>query len=136
MTKKGTKQAVSARTSAPADAALGLRIRQARNEAKLSQEELGNALGVTFQQIQKYEKGTNRLTAPRLVQLSKTLGKPISFFIEEAKYKPNSRGEKIAEFLATRNGSQLLDVMVDLKPDLQAQVISVAKALARHLEAA
>ena len=127
---------VMPRASKPADVALGLRIKQARNEAKLSQEELGVALGVSFQQVQKYEKGTNRLTAPRLVEVSRLLGKPISFFIEEAKYKPNSRGERIAQFMASRNGSALLDAVVDLKPELQAQVISVAKALARHLEAA
>jgi transcriptional regulator with XRE-family HTH domain len=135
MTRKGTKQ-TNIRSSAPADKVLGLKIRAARNDAKMSQEDLGTALGVSFQQVQKYEKGTNRVASSRLVEIAKHLQKPLSYFLDEAKYKPNSRGEKLAEMAASREGHMVLEAMVDMNPDMRAQVISVARALARQAEAA
>lgn len=62
------------RTPNPDDVALGAAIRQRRMIAGISQEKLGDAIGVTFQQIQKYEKGTNRVSWSRLVQIAKALG--------------------------------------------------------------
>jgi transcriptional regulator with XRE-family HTH domain len=61
----------------PVDKAVGARVRELRIRAGVSQVELGRALGVSFQQIQKYEKGSNRMGASRLVQVSQTLGVPV-----------------------------------------------------------
>ena len=65
------------------DAHVGLRIRAARLAAGLSQARLGHELGVTFQQVQKYEKGSNRVGASRLSDAAKILSVPVSFFFED-----------------------------------------------------
>lgn len=66
------------------DRHIGLKVRARRLEAGLSQERLGLALGVTFQQVQKYEKGSNRMGASRLQQAALALGVPVSHFYEGA----------------------------------------------------
>lgn len=68
----------------PIDQHVGSRVRLRRVMLGLSQEKLGNALGVTFQQVQKYEKGSNRIGASRLQAISKLLDAPPSFFFEGA----------------------------------------------------
>ncbi len=67
----------------PIDAHVGTRVRLRRTLLGLSQEKLGAALGLTFQQVQKYERGVNRIGASRLYSLSKVLDVPISFFYED-----------------------------------------------------
>ena len=64
------------------DVHVGLRIRAARLAAGLSQERLGTALGITFQQVQKYEKGANRVGAGRLSDIARVLAVPVSYFFE------------------------------------------------------
>ena len=66
----------------PVDRHVGGRLRMRRMMLPMSQEKLGGALGLTFQQIQKYEKGTNRIGASRLQQISQILQVPVSFFFE------------------------------------------------------
>jgi transcriptional regulator with XRE-family HTH domain len=68
----------------PVDRYVGHRVRVRRLLVGVSQERLGDALGVTFQQVQKYEKGANRISASRLQQISEMLGVPVSFFYEGA----------------------------------------------------
>lgn len=70
------------KTADSIDAHIGGRVRLRRMTAGVSQEQLGAALGVTFQQIQKYEKGLNRIGAGRLYRISQVLDAPISFFYE------------------------------------------------------
>lgn len=65
------------------DAHVGTRVRMRRTLLGLSQEKLGDALGLTFQQVQKYERGVNRIGASRLFQLSLILDVPVSFFFED-----------------------------------------------------
>lgn len=67
----------------PIDAHVGLRLRQRRILLGLSQERLAAALGLTFQQVQKYERGANRVSASRLYELSRVLEVPIGYFFEE-----------------------------------------------------
>jgi transcriptional regulator with XRE-family HTH domain len=67
----------------PVDVHVGRRIRLRRNVLGLSQEKLADALGVTFQQVQKYERGANRISASRLFQLGKILSVPIQFFYDD-----------------------------------------------------
>src|ERR1700728_3077030 len=68
----------------PVDKHVGSRVRMRRMMLAMSQEKLGDALGLTFQQVQKYEKGTNRIGASRLSQISHILQVPVSFFFEGA----------------------------------------------------
>jgi transcriptional regulator with XRE-family HTH domain len=65
------------------DLAVGRRIRARRIERGMTQEKLGNTLGVTFQQVQKYEKGDNRIGAGRLQQIAEALEVPVAFFFDE-----------------------------------------------------
>ncbi|HTZ35827.1 MAG TPA: helix-turn-helix transcriptional regulator [Stellaceae bacterium] len=67
----------------PTDVRVGARVRLRRNMLGLSQEKLGEAIGLTFQQVQKYERGANRIGASRLYQLGEVLGVPISFFYDQ-----------------------------------------------------
>jgi transcriptional regulator with XRE-family HTH domain len=67
----------------PIDVLVGSRVRLRRNMLGLSQEKLGGAIGLTFQQVQKYERGANRIGASRLHDLSRALDVPVSFFFDE-----------------------------------------------------
>ena len=67
----------------PIDVHVGSRVRLRRNMLGLSQEKLGEAIGLTFQQVQKYERGANRIGASRLMELSSVLDVPVSFFFDE-----------------------------------------------------
>jgi transcriptional regulator with XRE-family HTH domain len=74
---------MSAKTPSHVDHQVGRRIRQARRDAKLTQGQLGDLIGLTFQQVQKYEKGVNRVSAGTLYEISKVLGLHISWFFDE-----------------------------------------------------
>src|SRR6516162_2502023 len=76
------KAVVTAKAPNPTDKHVGSRVRMRRLMLAMSQEKLGAALGLTFQQVQKYEKGTNRMGASRLQQMSHILQVPIEFFFE------------------------------------------------------
>lgn len=119
------------RAPTAADKVLGTKIRQARNLAKMSQQELGEKLGVSFQQIQKYEKGMNRVGGTRLVDLAKAVEKPVSYFLEEVDYKPGSKGEKIALFVASREGTAICEILADMHPDVRSEFLGMCRALAR-----
>lgn len=102
----------------PIDAHVGTRVRLRRMLLGMSQEKLGEHLGLTFQQVQKYEKGVNRIGASRLFDLARVLGVPVQFFYDEA---PADHGEVamapgfgerptesyVVEFLSTREGLEL-----------------------------
>src|SRR5437660_5546493 len=81
----------------PIDKYVGSRVRMRRMMLSMSQEKLGDALGLTFQQVQKYEKGTNRIGASRLQQISLILQVPVSFFFEGAPSPPGRPGGFAAE---------------------------------------
>src|SRR5271165_6286229 len=67
----------------PVDGAVGQRLREARLLAGLSQTDLAKSLGISFQAVQKYESGENRLSASRLLAAAEFVGKPVSFFFDE-----------------------------------------------------
>ena len=93
----------------PIDKHVGSRVRMRRMLAGVSQEKLGEALGLTFQQVQKYEKGSNRISASRLQQIAKMLDVPVSFFFDgaptgdmpEPGFADSAATTYISEFLAT-----------------------------------
>ncbi|MEM9972165.1 MAG: helix-turn-helix transcriptional regulator [Pseudomonadota bacterium] len=80
------------KTPHPVDVHVGSRVKVRRTMIGMSQEKLGEALGLTFQQVQKYEKGTNRIGASRLFQIAKTLDVPISFLFEGVGGTSRSQG--------------------------------------------
>ena len=86
---------MSAKTPSHVDHQVGRRIRQARREAKLTQEQLGNMIGLTFQQVQKYEKGVNRVSAGTLYEISQVLDLPISWFFDEDVVKSARRNAMV-----------------------------------------
>src|SRR3984957_10252816 len=115
------------RGATPVDAHIGQKIRTRRNLLRLSQTELADAAGITFQQIQKYEKGVNRVGASRLQQFSDALGVPPSYFFEGAptigkKQPAPQEGElsehSIVSFLGTREGAALVRGFLAIKEKL------------------
>jgi|SRR5882724_628347 len=83
--KKSGNGKQNIRSATKPDKQLGMRIRLRRVEQKMSQAELGDKLGVSFQQVQKYEKGINRVGASRLVQIAAILEVPVTFFYDDDK---------------------------------------------------
>lgn len=93
----------------PADAHVGARIRMRRMILGISQEKLGMALGVTFQQVQKYEKGATRVGAGRLLEIANYLGVPVSYFFETAVLEAiETRGPSGAVIAATNEFDQFV----------------------------
>src|SRR3982074_2500536 len=78
----------------PIDKHVGSRVRMRRMMLSMSQTDLGDALGLTFQQVQKYEKGTNRVGASRLQHISQILQVPVAFFFEGAPHQPGQQGPR------------------------------------------
>lgn len=105
---------------------------------KMSQEKLGEALGLTFQQVQKYEKGTNRVGASRLQQISQTLNVPPSYFFEGAPAggaSPQGFEEDssryVVDFLSTAEGLHLNRAFARIKdPKVRKKVLDLINALA------
>ena len=81
----------------PVDIHVGSRVRLRRTLLGMSQEKLGKALGLTFQQVQKYERGANRIGSSRLFQLSRILDVPVSFFFDEMAPETTRKADGMAE---------------------------------------
>ena len=81
--KKSNRGIINARSSGKHDVEFGRRLRLRRVEQKMSQAELADKLGVTFQQVQKYEKGVNRIGASRLQHIATALDVPVTFFFDD-----------------------------------------------------
>jgi transcriptional regulator with XRE-family HTH domain len=124
----------------PIDRHVGSRVRMRRMMLGMSQEKLGDALGLTFQQVQKYEKGANRIGASRLQQISQILQVPVSFFFEGAPAQRNDRPEGLAEapspayvsdFLATSDGLALTKAFVRIKDaKLRRRIVDLVEQIA------
>jgi transcriptional regulator with XRE-family HTH domain len=98
------------KSSNPTDKHVGARVRMRRMMLGMSQTSLGEALGITFQQVQKYERGTNRIGAGRLQQIAHILQVPVSFFFEGLPLPSEASSEEgayIDDFLATSDGLSL-----------------------------
>jgi transcriptional regulator with XRE-family HTH domain len=129
------------KTPNPVDRHVGSRVRMRRVLVGLSQEKLGDSLGLTFQQVQKYEKGTNRIGASRLQQISRILGVPVEYFFEGAPqtvdraatsgFEDNGDTAYVADFLATNEGIQLNKAFIRIRdPKLRRRVVELVAAIA------
>ncbi|MBX4863138.1 helix-turn-helix transcriptional regulator [Rhizobium sophorae] len=127
----------------PIDIHVGSRIRLRRTMLGMSQEKLGESLGITFQQIQKYEKGTNRVGASRLQNISNILNVPVSFFFEDAPGEHSSAGggmeasssNYVVDFLSSSEGLQLNRAFVKISdPKVRRKVVELVKALAAEAD--
>lgn len=126
----------------PIDSHVGGRIRLRRNMVSMSQEKLGEQLGITFQQIQKYEKGTNRVGASRLQAIASILAVPVAFFFEGAPgldngpnggFKEDSDGGSVMAFSNSLEGLQLNRAFIKIRdPKLWRRVIDLVKAMAEE----
>ncbi len=124
----------------PIDKHVGSRVRMRRMMLSMSQEKLGDALGLTFQQVQKYEKGTNRIGASRLQQISNILQVPVAFFFEGAPdlAAPRAPGAKeapsptyVADFLATSDGLALTKAFMRIgDPKLRRRIVDLVEQIA------
>jgi transcriptional regulator with XRE-family HTH domain len=112
----------TAKSPSPTDVHVGKRVCMRRKMLSMSQTDLGDALGVTFQQVQKYEKGTNRIGASRLQLIARTLQVPISFFFDDP-MKPNGGAhgrqarspDYVSDFLTTTDGLALTKAFMLIK---------------------
>lgn len=122
----------------PIDKHVGSRVRMRRLLVGMSQEKLGTALGITFQQIQKYEKGTNRIGASRLQQIADILGVPVSYFFEDAAgdaiddgFSERKGTDYVADFLSTSDGLQLTKAFMKVSdPKVRRRIVELVNALA------
>lgn len=129
----------------PIDKHVGSRVRMRRLLIGMSQEKLGTSLGITFQQIQKYEKGTNRVGASRLQNISSILNVPVSFFFEDAPGDHSagmtgmaeaSSSNYVVDFLSSSEGLQLNRAFVKIADaKVRRKVVELVKALAAEADA-
>ena len=129
---------IAKKTPNPIDKHVGSRVRMRRMMLSMSQEKLGDALGLTFQQVQKYEKGTNRIGAGRLHEISRILQVPISFFFEGSPREPGARNEAdgpplptyVTDFLATSDGLALTKAFMQIKDaNLRRRIVSLVQEI-------
>ena len=125
----------------PIDKHVGSRVRMRRMMLGMSQEKLGDALGLTFQQVQKYEKGTNRIGASRLQQIAHILQVPVSFFFEGAPHAPGGpitggmseapSPAYVSDFLATSDGLSLTKSFMRIKNSkLRRRIVDLVEQIA------
>ena len=114
----------------PVDAHVGKRIKQLRWLRGLTQQQLAQAIGVKFQQLQKYETGANRVSASRLWQLSEALQTPVSFFFDRlpAEGARNPAGFQETELLYERDSLELVRAYNGLTEELRCYVLDLLKA--------
>ena len=123
----------------PVDKYVGSRVRMRRIMLGMSQEKLGDSLGLTFQQVQKYEKGTNRIGASRLQQISEILQVPVSFLFEGGPSGPQAVGGMseapspayTSDFLATSEGLALARAFMSITdPKLRRSIVDLVEQMA------
>ena len=128
----------------PIDVQVGSRVRLRRNMLGLSQEMLGEAIGLTFQQVQKYERGANRISASRLHELSRVLDVPVSFFFDDtdpvrAPANPRDADAPASEVfdsdpLRRRETVELVDAYYAIDdPDVRRATVDYARSLGPKL---
>ena len=130
--KRATK--MNARRIQDSDIAIGERIRARRNQIEMSQENLGVSLGVSFQQIPKYEKGINRISSGRLIQLANALQCSATDLIGDAGKAPLA-STPFSRYAASKEGVAIINAMARI-PSLavRRQVISLVESLSTSIQ--
>ena len=120
---------VNTRKVQESDIALGERIRARRNQIVMSQEDLGKALGVSFQQIQKYEKGTNRISSGRLIQIVNALQCSVTDLIGSGDSGP-IKSTQFSRYASSKEGVAIINAMASIpSAAVRRHVISLAESL-------
>ncbi|TAU84899.1 helix-turn-helix domain-containing protein [Rhizobium leguminosarum] len=114
------------------DVYVGNRVRVRRKTLGMTQNGLAELLGITFQQIQKYEKGTNRIGASRLQRISEILRVPIGFFFENGGSGPiDGATNELNSFLSSKEGLALNKAFIAIEdPNIRQKLVALAKSLA------
>lgn len=122
----------------PADVHVGARIRMRRMILGISQEKLGATLGVTFQQVQKYEKGATRVGAGRLLEIANYLGVPVSYFFETAMSDANDIQGSVAvanefdQFVKSSEGIKLNNAFLGIQdPAIRRHLLDLVISMSR-----
>jgi transcriptional regulator with XRE-family HTH domain len=126
----------------PTDRHVGSRMRMRRKMLSMSQTGLADAVGVTFQQIQKYEKGTNRISASRLLQISHVLQVPVSFFFEDPSGPSKRMGahdgrslDYVSDFLATTDGLTLTKAFMLIEdPKVRRRIVNLVQEISSNTD--
>ena len=120
----------------PVDAHVGYRVRLRRMLIGMSQERLGELLGLTFQQVQKYERGINRIGAGRLFEVAGILGVPISFFyegvdgVQAAVESGGGQSASVMDFLSSNEGIQLSTAYMSIKDvRLRRRILDLVRSI-------
>ncbi|MEW6766586.1 MAG: helix-turn-helix transcriptional regulator [Pseudomonadota bacterium] len=130
---------MTAKAPNPVDKYVGSRVRMRRIMLGMSQEKLGDSLGLTFQQVQKYEKGTNRIGASRLQQIAEILQVPVSFLFEGGPAGAMVDGGMseapsptyVSDFLATAEGLALARAFTSIAdPKLRRSIVDLVEQMA------
>jgi transcriptional regulator with XRE-family HTH domain len=140
---KFEQQEKNSRRPNPIDIHVGGRVRMRRMLLGMSQEKLGELLGLTFQQIQKYEKGTNRIGASRLFELSRILAVPVQYFYDEAPSIGAADGQEgfaeqsgtgteyVVDFVGSREGIELNRAFLRItNPKVRRSIVELVRSLA------
>jgi len=129
---------ISEKSPDPIDKHVGTRVRMRRLMLNMSQEKLAQGLGLTFQQVQKYETGTNRVSASRLQQISGVLQVPVEFFfeglpsIQGALHVPGAAPspDYVTDFLATSDGLALVNAFTRIKnAKLRRRIVALVEEI-------
>jgi transcriptional regulator with XRE-family HTH domain len=122
---------MTTKSTGPIDKLIGERMRMRRIAIGMSQEKLGDALGLTFQQVQKYEKGMNRISVGRLQSIADILRVPVTFFFDPQKAFPNQGTPDLHEFLISKDGLELASAFLKIEnPAMRRALINMAQAAA------
>lgn len=122
----------------PIDIHVGSRVRLRRVLIGMSQEKLGDQLGITFQQVQKYEKGTNRIGSSRLYKIAEVLGVPVAFFFEDIPGRTADKGfgetqseRYVVDFISSAEGLQLNKAFLRIPESrVRRKIVELVQALA------
>lgn len=114
----------------PIDVEVGRRLAARRTQLGYTQADLGRAIGVTFQQVQKYEKGSNRISASMLVRSAEFLQTTPAFFLP-TKEDVAAGPDDVAHAMTSRHGREVAQLYAAMPPHQQASVLSVVRAIAQ-----
>jgi transcriptional regulator with XRE-family HTH domain len=118
----------------PVDREVGLRVRMRRKELGVSQERLADALGITFQQVQKYERGANRISASKLWEIARALNTPVGYFFEgldASAAQPTTMTSCAQDFLMTTDGLDLAKAFPRItQPAVRRKLVDLVRSLA------